>query len=63
MSQSFVYSVLAFTIVMLLFNVVKDVYIRYNKVNIPDNILRRIDRRWLISYTIGVILLYLMYGP
>jgi len=62
MSQSFVYSVLAFTIVMLLFNVIKDLYIRYNNITISDKLLKKIDKRWLISYTIGVLILYLLYG-
>jgi len=63
MSYDFTISLLVFTIVMLLFNVIKDVYIRYNKIDIPDSTLKRIDRRWLISYSIGVLILYVMYGP
>lgn len=61
MNQDFVVSLLVFTIVMLIFNIIKDLLILPN-FNISSNTKRKITRRWYISYVIGVILLLLMYG-
>lgn len=62
MSQSFVISVLSFTIVMVLFNIIKDIYISVKDIKISDYQKANIDKRWLISYTIGIILLFVIYG-
>lgn len=60
-SYEFVISTLTFTIVMILFNIVKDYLIipqyRPNKAT-----LDRINKRWYISFIIGVIILYAVYG-
>ena len=61
MSQSFIISATVFIVVMVIFHVIKDVIIRgYN--NITPDIRSKINKRWLISTAIGLIILYLMYG-
>jgi hypothetical protein len=61
MSQSFITSAVVFVIVMVIFHIVKDIIIRgYD--NITPDIRSKINKRWLISTAIGLILLYLMYG-
>ena len=62
MSQSFTIAVLSFTIVMFLFNIVKDVYIRYNKIHIPEELQSKMNKRWGVSLIIGIVILYLLYG-
>ena len=61
MNQDFVVSLLVFTIVMVIFNIIKDILILPH-FNISSNTKRKITKRWYISYVIGVILLLLMYG-
>lgn len=61
MNQDFVVSLLVFTIVMVIFNILKDLFILPH-FNISSNTKRKITKRWYISYVIGVILLLLMYG-
>ena len=61
MSQSFIISATVFIVVMVIFHIIKDVIIRgYN--NITPDIRSKINKRWLISTGIGLIILYLMYG-
>lgn len=60
MSQSFIISAVVFIIVMVIFHIVKDIIIRGQ--NITPDIRSKINKRWLISMAIGLILLYLMYG-
>ena len=60
MSQSFIVSALVFIIVMVTFHIVKDIIIRGQ--NITPDIRSRLNKRWLISIAIGLILLFLMYG-
>ena len=60
MSQSFITSAVVFIIVMVIFHIVKDIIIRGH--NIKPDIRSKINKRWLISTGIGLILLYLMYG-
>ena len=61
MNQDFVVSLLVFTIVMVIFNIIKDILILPH-FNISSNTKRKITKRWYISYVIGVVLLLLMYG-
>ena len=61
MSQSFIISATVFIVVMVIFHIVKDVIIRGYS-NITPDIRSKINKRWLISTAIGLILLYLMYG-
>lgn len=61
MNYEFTASLLAFTIVMIMFNLFKDFYIlKYHKISGEFN--KRLNRRWLGSYAVGVVLIYLMYG-
>jgi len=61
MSQSFIISATVFIIVMVIFHIVKDIIIRgYD--NITPGIRSKINKRWLISTGIGLIILYLLYG-
>lgn len=62
MSYDFTISLLSFTIVMVLFNIIKDVYINYKDLMLSDYQKARINKRWLISYIVGVVLLFLIYG-
>ena len=60
MSQSFITSAVVFVIVMVIFHIIKDTIIRGH--NITPDIRSKINKRWLISTSIGLLLLYLMYG-
>ena len=60
MSQSFITSAVVFIIVMVTFHIIKDIIIRGQ--NITPDIRSKLNKRWLISTVVGLILLYLMYG-
>ena len=61
MSQSFTIAATVYIIVMVIFHIVKDIIIRgYD--NITPDIRSKINKRWLISTGIGLIILYLLYG-
>ena len=60
MSQSFIISATVYVIVMVIFHIVKDIIIRGR--NITPEIRSKINKRWLISTAIGLILLFFMYG-
>jgi hypothetical protein len=59
MSQSFIISATVFTIIMVMFHIVKDVIIGSQ---LPPSIKEKVNKRWLISTVIGLFLLYLMYA-
>jgi hypothetical protein len=61
MSQDFVLATLTFTIVMVMFSIIKDYYI-IPKFNPSNKKLERLNRRWYISFIVGVVLLYIVYG-
>ena len=61
MSYDFTISALVFTIIMILFNIVKD-FIILPKYNVSEEQLKRVNKRWYISFGIGIIILYLMYA-
>ncbi len=61
MSYDFTISALVFTIIMILFNIVKD-FIILPKYNVSEEQLKRVNKRWYISFGIGLLLLYLMYA-
>jgi hypothetical protein len=61
MNQDFTISALVFTIVMVVFSIIKDVVI-LPKYNISDTYRKKITRRWYISYIIGIIILLITYG-
>jgi len=61
-NHEFVIALLSFTIVMVLFNLVKDLFlIPYLKVT-DKNTIDKINKRWYISFFVGTIILYLIYG-
>ena len=60
MSQSFIVSAVIYLIVMVTFHIVKDIIIRGQ--NISPDIREKINKRWLISTAIGLVILYLLYG-
>jgi hypothetical protein len=60
MSQSFILNAVVFIIVMVIFHIVKDIIIR--GYNITPSVRSKINKRWLISTAVGLIILYLMYG-
>jgi len=61
MSQSFLTSAVVFVIVMVIFHIVKDIIILSGR-KISTSMRSKLNKRWLISTVIGLILLYLMYG-
>tara|TARA_R100000734_G_C3312082_1_gene103021 strand:- start:1131 stop:1316 length:186 start_codon:yes stop_codon:yes gene_type:complete len=61
MSPDFVISALTFSIVMVIFNIVKDYFIIPNY-NLSDKTLKKVNKRWYISFMVGIIILYLVYG-
>ena len=61
-NQDFIIALLSFTIVMVIFNLVKDMFlIPYLKVTDKDTI-DKINKRWYISFFVGTVLLFLIYG-
>lgn len=61
-NYEFIASLLSFTIVMVIFNLVKDfILVPYLKIT-DKNLLDRVNKRWYISFIIGVLLLYITYG-
>lgn len=60
MSQSFIIASTVYVIVMVIFHIVKDIIIRQQ--HITSDQRSKINKRWLISTGIGLIILYLMYG-
>ena len=61
MNYDFTISLLVFTIIMLLFNIIKD-FVIFKSMAPSIEFKKRANRRWIISYIIGLILLYLLYG-
>ena len=60
-NYEFVISLLSFTLVMVLFNIVKD-FIIIPQFSLTEKQIRRVNKRWYISFLIGVIILYIVYG-
>ena len=58
MSPDFVISALTFSIVMVIFNIVKDYFIIPNY-NLSDKTLKKVNKRWYISFMVGIVILYL----
>ena len=61
LNYDFVISALTFTIVMVLFNVVKD-YVILPNFNISDTQKKNINKRWYLSFIIGIVILLFVYG-
>ena len=61
MSYDFTISLLVFTIIMLLFNIIKD-FVIFKGIKPTIEFKKRANRRWILSYIAGLIFLYLLYG-
>ena len=59
MSQSFLISATVFVIVMVIFHIIKDIFL---STHISSTMRTRVNSRWLISTTIGLLILFLLYG-
>ena len=59
MSQGFIISATVFTIIMVFFHIIKDVFLA---TKLTPEIRAKVNKRWLISTAIGLFLLYLMYA-
>lgn len=59
MSQSFIISAVAFIVIMVIFHIIKDVFLA---TKLTPEMRVKVNKRWLISTTIGLFLLYLMYA-
>tara|TARA_B100000902_G_C27166356_1_gene841419 strand:+ start:72 stop:251 length:180 start_codon:yes stop_codon:yes gene_type:complete len=59
MNQSFIISATVFTIIMVIFHIIKDVIIGKD---ISPELRVKVNKRWLISTGIGLFLLYLIYA-
>lgn len=55
--SSFTISAIVFLTVMVIFHVIKDTIL-----DIPPPLKSKINKRWVISTAIGLLVLYLMYG-
>jgi hypothetical protein len=61
LNYEFITALLSFTIVMVLFNIIKD-FIIIPQFNLSRKTLDNINKRWYISFIIGAIILFLIYG-
>ena len=59
MSQGFIISATAFTIIMVMFHIIKDIFLA---TKLTPELRAKINKRWLISTGIGLFLLYLIYA-
>ena len=59
MSQSFIISATVFTVIMVFFHIIKDVFLA---TKLTPEMRVKVNKRWLISTAIGLFLLYLMYA-
>ncbi len=59
MSQSFIISATVFVIIMVIFHIVKDIFLT---TYLSSTMRTRVNARWLISTTVGLLILYLVYG-
>ena len=61
LNYEFITALLSFTLVMVLFNIIKD-FIITPQFNLSRKTLDNINKRWYISFIIGAIILFLIYG-
>ena len=59
MSQSFIISATVFTIIMVFFHIIKDVFLA---TKLSPEMRAKVNKRWLISTAIGLFILYLTYA-
>ena len=62
MYNEVILAILSFTIIMMGMNVVKDYLIQRYMTEVTDDHLRKVNKRFIISYILGVVILYLLYG-
>jgi hypothetical protein len=59
MNQNFIISATVFTIVMVIFHIIKDIFLA---TKLTPELRVKVNKRWLISMGIGLFLLYLIYA-
>lgn len=59
MNQSFIISATIFTIIMVMFHIIKDIFLSSK---LTPELRVKVNKRWLISMGIGLFLLYLIYA-
>jgi hypothetical protein len=59
MNQSFIVSAVMFIIIMVIFHIIKDIFLT---TNLTPQLRQKLNKRWLVSTAIGLLLLYFMYG-
>jgi hypothetical protein len=59
MNQSFIISAVTFIIIMVIFHIIKDVFLA---TKLTPEMRAKVNKRWLISTGIGLFLLYLVYA-
>ncbi len=59
MNQSFIISATVFTIIMVIFHIIKDIFL---STKLTPELRVKVNKRWLISMGIGLFLLYLIYA-
>jgi high-affinity K+ transport system ATPase subunit B len=59
MTNEFITSALVYTIVMVIFHLLRDVILKGHKTTLEQK--SKMTKRWLLSYGIGIVILYLIY--
>ena len=59
MSQGFIISATVFTVIMVIFHIIKDVFLA---TKLTPELRAKVNKRWLISTGIGLFILYLAYA-
>lgn len=59
MNQSFIISATVFTIIMVIFHIIKDIFL---STKLTPELRVKVNKRWLISMGVGLFLLYLIYA-
>lgn len=59
MTNEFIISALVYTIVMVIFHLLRDVILKGHKTTLEQK--NKMTKRWLLSYGIGIVILYLIY--
>ena len=59
MTNEFIISALVYTIVMVIFHLLRDAILKGYKTTLKQK--NKMTKRWLLSYGIGIVILYLIY--
>ncbi len=62
MNIEVIISILTFTVVMVIFNLIKDYLVKSYYDNITQEHLDKANKRWWYAYIIGCIILFLAYS-